>query len=161
MRITLKLYANLNKIYWDRRVWEIGYRGPPLSQRKAYQSDRFCGMMWTVFFRTGRPDYPISGNRIIQLRERFAREWEVMKCLATPFLSKEQEAPYIRLHGSPAQQREADELRLQQAAMPGGPKKIKMHKSGKQPQANVGNLLHAHRTVEDSLHELIRRQRWD
>uniref|UniRef100_F1LEL8 Uncharacterized protein n=1 Tax=Ascaris suum TaxID=6253 RepID=F1LEL8_ASCSU len=145
MRITLKLYANLNKIYWDRRVWEIGYRGPPLSQRKA----------------TGRPDYPISGNRIIQLRERFAREWEVMKCLATPFLSKEQEAPYIRLHGSPAQQREADELRLQQAAMPGGPKKIKMHKSGKQPQANVGNLLHAHRTVEDSLHELIRRQRWD
>uniref|UniRef100_A0A914ZP98 Uncharacterized protein n=1 Tax=Parascaris univalens TaxID=6257 RepID=A0A914ZP98_PARUN len=143
--ITAKLYANLNKIHWDRRIWEIGYRGPPLPQRKA----------------TGRPDYPVSGNRIILLRERFAREWEVMKCLATPFLSKEQEAPYIRLHGSPAQQRETDELRLRQAAMPGEPKKIKMHKSGKQPQANVGNLLHAHRTVEDSLHELIRRQRWD
>ncbi|VDK27666.1 unnamed protein product, partial [Anisakis simplex] len=72
MRITSALYGNLNKIHWNRRVWEVGYRGPLLPQRKA----------------TGRPDYPVTGNRILLLRERFEREWNVMKCLATPYLTK-------------------------------------------------------------------------
>uniref|UniRef100_A0A914RJL8 Uncharacterized protein n=1 Tax=Parascaris equorum TaxID=6256 RepID=A0A914RJL8_PAREQ len=73
-----------------------------------------------VIFRTGRSDYPKKMQIDIGLHDS----------------TTEQEAPYIRLHGSPAQQRETDELRLRQAAMPGEPKKIKMHKSGKQPQAN-------------------------
>ncbi|VDM40368.1 unnamed protein product [Toxocara canis] len=145
MRTTRALCGNLNKIHWDRRVWEVGYRGPPLAQRKA----------------TGRPDYPVSGNQILLLRERFEREWEVMKCLATPYISKEQEEPYIRLHGCPADEREQNALRKEQSTMPGEPKQIAMHKGGRQRAANVGNLLHSHRTVEDSLYEVIRRQRWD
>ncbi len=36
MHLTRFLKGNLNKIHWDRRVWEIGYRGPPLAQQKAY-----------------------------------------------------------------------------------------------------------------------------
>ncbi|OZC05708.1 hypothetical protein X798_07317, partial [Onchocerca flexuosa] len=72
MRLTIWLRRNLNLPEWNRRVWEIGYRGPPLPKVKI----------------KGRPDYPVNNNAIRQLQDRMKREYEVMKCLATPYLDK-------------------------------------------------------------------------
>lgn len=48
-----------------------------------------------------------------------------------------------------------------QAKMPNKKKFCKADGTLEKRQANVGNLLHSHRTVEDSLKDLIRRNRWD
>lgn len=45
--------------------------------------------------------------------------------------------------------------------MPGKPKRISEWKNNSRVHANIGNLLHSHRTVEDSMKELINRHRWD
>lgn len=36
MRLTAWVWRNLNAPEWNRRVWEIGYRGPPLPKQKMY-----------------------------------------------------------------------------------------------------------------------------
>ncbi|MFH4976595.1 hypothetical protein AB6A40_003304 [Gnathostoma spinigerum] len=145
MRLSICLSKNLNYIHWNRRVWEIGYRGPLLPQRKA----------------TGRPDLPVTDNQVLLLRERLSREYDVMKYLASPYFTKTEEAEYITLKGSPSEQRAA-ELQIQELRrMPGKPKRITSSKATDRRVANVGNLLHNHRAVEDSMRELIRRYRWD
>ncbi|KAH7722646.1 hypothetical protein AAVH_09897 [Aphelenchoides avenae] len=145
MRITSFLFGNLNKVHWDQRVWEIGYRGSPLPKRKA----------------TRRPHIPVTKYRVDILRERFKREWNVMRWLATPYLNEEIEKPYIEKHGDVHQQLERERERAQQARMPGDEKWIGEHGKANKRYANYGNLLHHHRTVEDSMGELIRRNRWD
>uniref|UniRef100_A0A0R3S574 39S ribosomal protein L59, mitochondrial n=1 Tax=Elaeophora elaphi TaxID=1147741 RepID=A0A0R3S574_9BILA len=146
MRLTAWLWKNLNAPEWNRRVWEIGYRGPPLPKQKI----------------KGKPDYPISGNAIRQLQDKMKLEYEVMKCLATPYLNKEMEDEYIKKYGTPTEEQEKELLEMEQRRMPGKPKK-RIVGSGKvlKARANVGNLLHEHRTIESSLKELIVRQRWD
>ncbi|VDM22202.1 unnamed protein product [Wuchereria bancrofti] len=146
MRFTVWLPRNLNIPEWNRRVWEVGYRGPPLPKLKI----------------KGRPDYPISGNAIRQLQDKMKIEYEVMKCLATPYLNKEMEHEYIKKYGTCAEQREKEFLEMEQRRMPGKPKK-RIVGSGEvlKAKANIGNLLHEHRTIESSLKELIVRQRWD
>ncbi|VDN23237.1 unnamed protein product [Gongylonema pulchrum] len=146
MRLTSWLWKNLNLPEWNRRVWEIGYRGPPLPKLKIM----------------GRPDWPISNNAIKQTQEKFMREYEVMKCLATPYLSKEMESDYVAKYGTSAEQRERQAQELEQRRMPGKPKR-RIVGTGKvlRARANVGNLLHEHRTIESTLKELIVRQRWD
>ncbi|TKR67978.1 hypothetical protein L596_024039 [Steinernema carpocapsae] len=145
MKLTSAALGNLNKIHWNRRVWEIGYRGPPLPQRKA----------------TGRPHYPVTTPRVNELRERFQREYNVMKCLATPYFTKEQETAYWQKHKSVDDQKEAKKLEERQRTMPGEVKRESEFKKMDRRYANVGNSLHKHRTIEDSLSELIRRNRWD
>lgn len=34
MRLGVALWRNLNLREWNRKVWEIGYRGPPLPKLK-------------------------------------------------------------------------------------------------------------------------------
>uniref|UniRef100_A0AC35TYU5 Uncharacterized protein n=1 Tax=Rhabditophanes sp. KR3021 TaxID=114890 RepID=A0AC35TYU5_9BILA len=145
MRFSFTTFGNLNKIHWDRRVWEIGYRGPHLPQRKA----------------TGRPDVPVSANKVRVLRERLDREYNVMRHLATPFLGKEQEQAYWDKHGTPQLMRTKEEEKKEQATMPGKVKRISEFKGADKKVANIGNMLHFDRTVEDSLKDLIRRNRWD
>lgn len=72
------------------------------------------------------------------------------------------EQEYIKKYGTSAEQREKELLEMEQRRMPGQPKK-KIVGSDKvlKARANVGNLLHEHRTVESSLKELILRQRLD
>lgn len=72
------------------------------------------------------------------------------------------EHEYIQKYGTPTEQREKELLEMEQRRMPGKPKK-RIVGSGKvlKARANVGNLLHEHRTIESSLKELIVRQRWD
>uniref|UniRef100_A0A1I7ZRP5 Transposase n=1 Tax=Steinernema glaseri TaxID=37863 RepID=A0A1I7ZRP5_9BILA len=145
MKLTSVVCGNLNKIHWNRRVWEIGYRGPPLPQRKA----------------TGRPHKPVTTAKVAELRENFEREYNVMRCLATPYFTKEQEAAYWAKHGSVDAQNEAKKLEAQQRRMPGEVKRETEFKKADRRVANIGNSLHKHRTIEDSLGELIRRNRWD
>lgn len=145
MKFTNALFGNLNKIHWNRRVWEIGYRGPNLSQRKA----------------TGRPDYPVTPYRVALLRERFEREYSVMRYLSTPYLTNDKEQPYWDKYGSPEELRLAKQKEIEQATMPGKPKRISEFKKADKKVANLGNMLHYNRTVEDSLKDLIRRNRWD
>lgn len=45
--------------------------------------------------------------------------------------------------------------------MPGDAKVLKENGNVYKPFANYGNLLHKHRTVEDSMSEFIRREKWD
>ncbi|VDK87077.1 unnamed protein product [Litomosoides sigmodontis] len=146
MRLTTWVWKNLNAPEWNRRVWEIGYRGSPLPKHKI----------------KGLPDYPISSNAIRQLQDKLKLEYEVMKCLATPYLNKEMEYEYVKKYGTSAEQRAKELLETKQRRMPGEPKK-RIVGSGKvlKARANVGNLLHEHRTIENTLKELIIRQRWD
>lgn len=146
MRWTTYLCRNLNLPEWNRRVWEIGYRGPPIPKLKI----------------KGKPDLPIHNNAIRQLQERMSREYEVMKCLATPYIKKEMEQKYIEKYGTAVEQREKELQETKQRSMPGKSKK-RIVGSGAvlRARANVGNLLHEHRTIENSLQELIVRQRWD
>ncbi|KAK0418030.1 hypothetical protein QR680_013337 [Steinernema hermaphroditum] len=145
MKLTSAVLGNLNKVHWNRRVWEIGYRGPHLPQRKA----------------TGRPHYPVTSNRVAELRERFEREYNVMRCLATPYFTKDQEAAYWDKYTSVDAQNETKKLETQQRRMPGEVKRESEFKKADRRVANIGNSLHKHRTIEDSLGELIRRNRWD
>lgn len=56
----------------------------------------------------------------------------------------------------------AEKTAEHQAKMPNKPKdRIVATGEINKRWANVGNLLHSHRTVEDHLQELIRRKRWD
>uniref|UniRef100_A0A915Q0W4 Uncharacterized protein n=1 Tax=Setaria digitata TaxID=48799 RepID=A0A915Q0W4_9BILA len=146
MRLTIWLSKNLNLSEWNRRVWEIGYRGPPLPKLKIL----------------GRPDYPISNNAVRQLQDKMKMEYQVMRHLATPYITKEMEQEYIKKYGTSTEQLEKELLEVEQRRMPGKPKK-RIVGSGKvlKARANVGNLLHEHRTIENSLQELIIRQRWD
>lgn len=72
------------------------------------------------------------------------------------------EHEYVKKYGTSAEQRAKELLETKQRRMPGEPKK-RIVGSGKvlKARANVGNLLHEHRTIENSLKELIIRQRWD
>lgn len=45
--------------------------------------------------------------------------------------------------------------------MPSKPKQYTIDGRLEIRRANVGNLLHSHRSVEDSLKEVMRRERWD
>ncbi|WKY00505.1 hypothetical protein Q1695_014947 [Nippostrongylus brasiliensis] len=147
MFLTRALRGNLNIPHWNRRVWEIGYAGPPLPKKKA----------------TGRPNVPISASRVKLLRERFDREFNVMKLLTRPYIAKEAEQDYFAsLNVSGLDQlREQEQAKLEAARMPGKPKRTEGSKHAVRRRANVGNLLHTHKTVEDSLAELMNRNRWD
>lgn len=45
MRLTAWLWKNLNIAEWNRRVWEIGYRGPPIPKLKMYVLPKFMGFL--------------------------------------------------------------------------------------------------------------------
>ncbi|ULU00549.1 hypothetical protein L3Y34_001189 [Caenorhabditis briggsae] len=148
MYLSRALSRNLNTRHWNRRIWEVGYRGPILPQQKA----------------TGRPDYPVSANRVNILRERLAREQVVMNLLTRPYSSAEAEKTYLETQKNVAS---LEELRakefenLEAQRMPGKPKNTEGSKATIRKRANVGNLLHRHTTVEDSLAALAERKRWD
>ncbi|ETN69447.1 hypothetical protein RB195_008326 [Necator americanus] len=147
MFLTRALRRNLNLPHWNRRVWEIGYSGSPLPKKKA----------------TGRPDYPVSRSDLEVLRERFAREWNVMKLLSRPYVTAEVEADYFAAKNvsSLDEIREKEREKLEAQRMPGKVKRTEGSKNSVRRRANVGNLLHTHKTVEDSLAELMNRNRWD
>uniref|UniRef100_A0AC35FVZ9 Uncharacterized protein n=1 Tax=Panagrolaimus sp. PS1159 TaxID=55785 RepID=A0AC35FVZ9_9BILA len=139
------LFVNLNKIHWDRRPWQIGYRGNLLPQNKA----------------TGRPNVPIHPGNVAILRHQMAREYEVMRHLANPYITEEKEAPYIRQNGNFNEQLANAKKIKEHQRMPGEPKYLKEDGTVYKPFGNYGNLLHKHRSVEDSMFQLIRREKWD
>ncbi|CAJ0600481.1 unnamed protein product [Cylicocyclus nassatus] len=147
MFLTRVLRGNLNLPHWNRRVWEIGYSGSPLPKKKA----------------TGRPDYPVSPAQVAVLRERFDREWNVMKLLCRPNITANVEADYFVSKGvsGHAEIRNEVQAKLDSERMPGKVKRTKGSKHSVRRRGNIGNLLHTHRTVEESLAELIVRNRWD
>ena len=78
MHLTRRLSVMLNRRDWDRRAWEIGYRGPSLAKKKSYVFLLMSRNSVLVFnFRTGRPHAPITPQRLSLLRERFEREHQV------------------------------------------------------------------------------------
>ncbi|KAI6174939.1 hypothetical protein M3Y97_00976800 [Aphelenchoides bicaudatus] len=111
MKLCQILRANLNKEHWDRRVWEIGYRGTPLPKRKA----------------TGQPPFIVNDARVKQLRDRFEREYQVMRWLCTPYLTKETEKEYIEKHGTFLEQKRRERHNSTFAKMPGDAKKLNTH----------------------------------
>ncbi|CAD6187937.1 unnamed protein product [Caenorhabditis auriculariae] len=147
MRLTAIVAGNLNARHWNRRVWQIGYRGPLLAQQKA----------------TGRPDFPVSAGDVNTLRERFAREMSVMKLLTRPYVTKKVEEDFLLSKGVDSLQgiRDNTFADLEARRMPGKPKRTDGSKAAVRRRGNVGNLLHEHVTVEDSLAALANRKRWD
>ena len=143
--MSVRLFGNLNKKHWNRRVWEVGYRGPVMPQQKA----------------TGRPDYPISGNMVALTRERMAREWGVMHALTKPYYDEASELAYFESLGCASR----DELRTKRreeqdaARMPGKAKGTSS--SALWRHGNIGNNLHSNITVEQSLGYIGNRNRWD
>ncbi|PIO70848.1 hypothetical protein TELCIR_07274 [Teladorsagia circumcincta] len=70
---------------------------------------------------TGRPDYPVSQNRVAILRQRFAREYNVMKLLTRPYVSAEAESDYFASKNVSGleQMREEEKARAEASRMPG------------------------------------------
>ncbi|CAD5213290.1 unnamed protein product [Bursaphelenchus xylophilus] len=145
MKRTQFLLANLNKVHWDRKPWEVGYRGPPSGKRKV----------------TRKPHAIVHDSHVAIVKERLAREWEVMKMLNSPYLNKEEMKPYHEIHGTFLQEQETIKKNEAKAKMPGDPKLLLANGEARRTHANYGNLLHKDRSIEDSLCHLIRRSRWD
>jgi len=135
----------LNLPEWDRRIWETGYRGSPLPKMKA----------------TGQKPRPISQNSTESLRKSLLREWNVMQWLANPYITEEEERPYVMKYGNILDQWAEQKISEKQARMPSKPKKYKIIGGIERKTANVGNLLHRHRTVEEQLSNIILNKRWD
>lgn len=74
---------------------------------------------------------------------------------------KEREAPYLAAYGDFNQQLQNAKQEQEYRSMPGEPKKVTGYKRIDRRYANVGNLLHVDRTIEDSLKHIIEGQRWD
>ncbi|KAL3117747.1 hypothetical protein niasHT_000923 [Heterodera trifolii] len=144
--VLAKAKVNLNAHTWYRRVWEKGYSGPPLPKIK----------------RTGKPPVPVTNEAVNEVRTALMREWNVMQWLANPYLNAEKEAPYLERYGNINDEWTQRAVEAKHRKMPSKPK-IRQIASGEveKRRANVGNLLHAHRTVEDELKNLERRNRWD
>ncbi|KAK6020789.1 hypothetical protein OSTOST_13549, partial [Ostertagia ostertagi] len=70
---------------------------------------------------TGRPHYPVSESRVAILRQRFAREYNVMKLLTRPYVSAEAESDYFasRNVSGLEQLREEEKARAEALRMPG------------------------------------------
>jgi hypothetical protein len=84
-----------------------------------------------------------------------------MQWLANPYLNAEKEAPYLERYGNIVEQRTQELIEEKQRKMPSKPKYLKVNGEVEKRRANVGNMLHSHRTVETQMKELIRRTRWD
>jgi len=142
--LTCLVRRQLNWDAWNRKVYEIGYRGPLLSKKTAT-----------------KPDYPVSQARVARLKVAFEREYQVMRCLATPYCTRAQEEPYLAKYGSPEEQLAKKVAEEQQLKMPNKPKVVTGRTDYDKWRGNIGNLLHKDRTVEDSMQHLIRRTRYD
>uniref|UniRef100_A0A8R1HTJ8 Uncharacterized protein n=1 Tax=Caenorhabditis japonica TaxID=281687 RepID=A0A8R1HTJ8_CAEJA len=117
-----------------------------------------------VVISTGRPDYPVSADRVNLLRERLAREQVVMNLLTRPYSTAEAEQVYLSAEkkvSSLEELRKSEFEQLEARRMPGKPKNTDGSKAVVKKRGNVGNSLHTHQTVEDSLAELAARKRWD
>ncbi|PAV56217.1 hypothetical protein WR25_01294 isoform A [Diploscapter pachys] len=147
MRWSVQLLGNLNKPHWNRRVWEIGYRGSPLPAKKA----------------TGQPNFPVRPTNVASLRRRLLIEHNVMLQIAKPYLSKEVCTNYFASEGvsNLDELKEKNEQLAELRKMPGKPKITQGAQRIVMKNANVGNNLHQHATIEDSLKALLVRNRWD
>lgn len=76
------------------------------------------------------------------------------------FIFQEKEQPYLEAHGDIIDQWKQKVVAEKQAKMPGKGKRYTVDGRLEKRRANVGNNLQNHITVEDSLKELIRRDRW-
>uniref|UniRef100_A0A914GVJ6 Uncharacterized protein n=1 Tax=Globodera rostochiensis TaxID=31243 RepID=A0A914GVJ6_GLORO len=145
-QLLTKRIVCLNKHTWDRRVWEKGYYGPPLP----------------IVKRTGRPPRVVTDDDVSEVRGALMREWNVMQWLANPYLNAEKEAPFLARHGDVVDEWERHTVEAKQRKMPSKPKIYnKVTGELEKRRGNVGNLLHAHRTVEGDMKALLRRNRWD
>jgi len=116
--------------------------------------------------------YPVSANSIALYRRRLDREWRLMTCLATPYISRDTERAYIETHGTLFEQTLAKFAHDEHTRMPGKPKDVKVRGVGGRPhdeqdaegerrKGNVGNLLHTDRTVEEQLKRIVTHTRFD
>lgn len=98
-----------------------------------------------------------------ELRQRLAREFNVMVLLTRPYISEKVESDYFKSMNvsNLDDMRGRDLSRLEATRMPGKKKRTNGSKYAVRRRANVGNLLHEHNTVEDSLAHLMNRNRWD
>ncbi|KAI1722628.1 mitochondrial ribosome protein 63 domain-containing protein [Ditylenchus destructor] len=143
MRLTSCVSKCLNKRHWDRRIWEVGYRGSPLPQVKPYKAET-----------------PLKPDTVTHLKNALEREYKVMQWLSNPYITEEKERPYVEARGDIIDQWKQKVVAEKQAKMPGKGKRYTVDGRLEKRRANVGNNLQNHVTVEDSLKELIRRDRW-
>jgi len=111
--------------------------------------------------RTRRHDIPVTEEHLADMREKLENEFQVMRCLATPYLTKQQEAIWHRNHGTPDENKQKEQVEFEQTRMPGRAKTITGNEKVDRIRGNIGNLLHQHRTVEDQLFYLIKDKRFD
>jgi hypothetical protein len=102
-----------------------------------------------------------SKNAVAATQQALMREWNVMQWLANPYLNEEKERPWLERYGDIVDQKIDQIVEEDQRRMPSKPKIYKLNGELEKRRANVGNLLHSHRTVESQMKELIRRSRWD
>lgn len=84
-----------------------------------------------------------------------------MRYLASPYLEKNKEQPFIEKFGTVQEIAEKVKEEQKLSTMPGDAKAINENGDAYKLYANYGNLMHKHRTVEDSMFLVVRRQRWD
>ena len=135
-------YANASD---NRKVWEVTYRGRSLRKLRA----------------TKRPDVPVGIATARELRERLDREVAVMRCLATPFLTEQQEAPWLEKHGDLLEQAKRDQERAEFTRMPGKEKVVTGRPLYVALRGNVGNGLHRTRHIQSDIGYFLRSNKWE
>ncbi|KRY75076.1 putative ribosomal RNA methyltransferase 2, partial [Trichinella pseudospiralis] len=120
---------------------------------------------WQVVKSPGSSKSKQSGKRKIHhvvrlrhintLKTQLDAEYEVMKCLASPYLSKEEEEAWHLEYGTADQQRAKLQEEEKQKRMPGVAKRVTGVVKADRMKGNIGNLLHSPRTVEHHLHHII------
>jgi len=111
--------------------------------------------------RTRRNDIPVTEEHLADMRAKLENEFQVMRCLATPYLTKEQEEVWHRNHGHPEELKQKAIEEFEQTRMPGRAKTITGNLKRDRIRGNIGNMLHRHRTIEEQLDYLIRDKRFD
>ncbi|KAL1285611.1 Uncharacterized protein TPS_06261 [Trichinella pseudospiralis] len=126
---------------------------------------------WQVVKSPGSSKSKQSGKRKIHhvvrlrhintLKTQLDAEYEVMKCLASPYLSKEEEEAWHLEYGTADQQRAKLQEEEKQKRMPGVAKRVTGVVKADRMKGNIGNLLHSPRTVEHHLHHIISLDRFE
>ncbi|KRY29399.1 Lysosomal Pro-X carboxypeptidase [Trichinella spiralis] len=132
-----------------------------VDQYKFWQVVKSPGSSKSKQFGKRKIHHTVRLRHINTLKVQLDAEYEVMKCLASPYLSKEEEEAWHLEYGTTDQQRAKFEEEEKQKRMPGVAKRVTGVVKVDRMKGNIGNLLHSPRTVEHHLHHLTSLDRFE
>uniref|UniRef100_A0A5S6QJ22 Uncharacterized protein n=1 Tax=Trichuris muris TaxID=70415 RepID=A0A5S6QJ22_TRIMR len=104
---------------------------------------------------------PVRPNHLRLLQTQLTVENNVMRCLASPYLTKEQEQFWQKSHGTAEEEKAKARIEEEEARMPGKPKFVVGITRVDEVRGNIGNLLHSPRTLEQHFAHLTQENQFE